>query len=229
MCALLFYLSRNPRCYGRLAEEVRSTFQLGSEIKGGSKLQGCVYLRACIDESLRLAPPNLGVLWREQAKDDDDNTPLVIDGHVIPSGTQFAVSIYSIHHNEEYFPDAFAFQPERWLVPTTPESQEQQAIRERMHKAFVPFIVGPRACAGKSMTYLEVSLVLAKILWYFDFKPAAGEPGGVGGDQPGRTDGRDRADEYQLFDVFNSAHDGPYLMFEARAGVAGDLSKTGVE
>ncbi|KAI0160396.1 cytochrome P450 [Xylariaceae sp. FL1272] len=35
--------------------------------------------------------------------------------------------------------------------------------------AFVPFSVGTRGCAGKTMAYLEVSLVLAKVLFHVDF------------------------------------------------------------
>ncbi|RYO93052.1 hypothetical protein DL762_001315 [Monosporascus cannonballus] len=220
ICALLFYLSRNPQCYKVLAEEIRSTFQSDEEIKGGAKLQSCKYLRACIDESLRLAPPSLAVPWWEQSAHDDEKAPIVIDGNVIPRGTQVGVSIYALHHNEEYFPDAFSFIPERWLAPSTPESLDGQAGRGRMHKAFVPFIVGPRACAGKAMAYLEVSLVIAKILWHFDFAPADGPLGKVGGGQPGRKDGRNRVDEFQLFDVFNSTHDGPYLVFRSRSNLA---------
>ncbi|XDG07561.1 hypothetical protein ABKA04_007176 [Annulohypoxylon sp. FPYF3050] len=167
MSALFFYLSRNPECYMKLAHEIRSTFSSGSEI-GGISLATCHYLRACIDETLRMSPPASGVLWRERAGDDKDDRPLVIDGHVIPAGTVFGMSIYSLHHNEDCFPDSFLFSPERWL------DQSASNAGKKSREAFAAFSIGPRACAGKSMAYLEMSLVLAKTLWYFDFEAAPG-------------------------------------------------------
>ncbi|CAG8959910.1 hypothetical protein HYFRA_00013182 [Hymenoscyphus fraxineus] len=63
LSATFFYLSRNPSSYQRLAAEIRSTFTSGDEICG-AKLGSCVYLRACIDEALRLASPVSGILVR---------------------------------------------------------------------------------------------------------------------------------------------------------------------
>lgn len=222
MSASLFYLSINRRAYARLAQEIRSTFRSGEDIKGGPQLASCQYLRACINESLRLSPPSLATLWREQI--DDKTSPLIIDKHVVPQGTHVGISIYSLHHNEKYFPDSFAFKPERWLAPTNPEGPEQQEARSRMNKAFIPFIVGPRSCAGKAMTYLEVSLVIAKIMWYFDFEPAPGDQGKLGGRPAGRADGTERSEEYLLYDVFNSCHNGPNLIFKSRQTSIEDLS-----
>ncbi|XXH01379.1 hypothetical protein Hte_007739 [Hypoxylon texense] len=205
MSALLFYLSRNRECYQRLASEIRSTFTNGEDIRKGSKLVGCQYLRACIDETLRLSPPVPGILWREASRDDTEkHGPLIIDGHVISPGTQVGVSTYAVHHNEEYFPEPFAFRPERWLADETPG---------RPLQAFVPFSIGSRSCPGKSMAYLEISLTVARILWYFDFEKCSGSLGDVGGGEPGRPGPRGRADEFQLHDIFASTHAGPVLSF----------------
>ncbi|KAI1273439.1 cytochrome P450 [Xylaria sp. FL0933] len=217
ICALFFYLSRNQSCYERLAKEIRTAFISASEIRNGPQLSNCHYLRACIDETLRIAPPVPGTLWRELASDEKHN-PLIIDGHVIPPETQVGVNIYALHHNENYFPDPYAFKPERWLASETPESQ-----RSLMYKAFTPFSIGYRGCAGKAMAYLETSLVIAKTLWHFNFKAAPGRLGEVGGGILGRADGRGRPDEYQLYDVIAGEHDGPYLVFSPRDNVCVDL------
>ncbi|KAI1748764.1 cytochrome P450 [Xylaria castorea] len=222
ICAMFFYLSHNPRCYERLAEEIRTTFMNDLEIRSGPKLSNCHYLRACIDETLRIAPPVPGTLWRELASDQKHN-PLIIDGHVVPPETQVGVNIYALHHNENYFPDPYAFKPERWLASETPESQ-----KNLMHEAFTPFSIGYRGCAGKAMAYLETSLVFARTLWYFNFKLAPGQLGRVGSGTPGRTDGRGRPDEYQLYDVIAGQHDGPYLVFAPRDKVCADLQVDGL-
>ena len=85
-----------------------------------------------------------------------------------------------------------------------------------MREAFGAFSVGPRGCAGIAMAYLETSLVLAKTLWHFDFEKAEGELGVIGVGKAGGEEGRARSDEFQLYDLFVSAHDGPYLSFRSR-------------
>ncbi|KAI1455345.1 cytochrome P450 [Annulohypoxylon moriforme] len=201
LSALFFYLSGNQQSYRKLSHEIRSTFESDEEIRSGPKLASCTYLRACIDESLRISPPVGGTLWREAAT-SPDNEPLIIDGHVIPPGTQFGVNMYTIHHNEEYFPDPFAFKPERWILG------EEESKRTR-RDAFSPFSIGYRGCAGKPMAYLEASLVMAKTFWNFDFERAPGKLREAGA-MP------ERPEQFQLHDVLTSSHNGPMLVFRPR-------------
>ncbi|KAI0172822.1 major facilitator superfamily domain-containing protein [Hypoxylon sp. FL1284] len=197
MSALFFYLSRNKECYQRLASEVRTAFTRGSNIKKGPNLVG-----------------SPGILWREaSAQDAENNSPLVIDGHVVRPGTQVGVSTYAIHHNEEYFPDPFAFKPERWLA---------DEIDSRVLHAFVPFSTGTRSCSGKSMAYLEISLTVANTMWYFNFETPSRSPGGVDGGKSGRLGRRGRSDEFQLYDIFTATHTGPVLSFRPRGAVANE-------
>lgn len=204
ICALFFYLARNPRCYRRLAEEIRGTFGTASEIRNGQKLASCSYLRACFDEALRMSPPTAGTLWRQQVVNHGgESEPLVIDGHIIPPGTQIGVNTYSLHHNEQYFPRPFTYLPERWL----PDCAEYQTTNRN---AFAAFSIGPRGCAGKPMAYQEASLVIAKTLWYFDFEEVAGDA--KGNSRPTS----DEDNEYQLNDIVVSTHNGPWLNFSPR-------------
>ncbi|KAI8630339.1 cytochrome P450 [Xylariaceae sp. FL1651] len=216
--ALFFYLARNPRCYHRLAEEIRSSFSSGAQIRSGSQLANCSYLRACFDEALRMSPPLAGTLWREQVTyESAELEPLIIDGHIIPQGTQIGVNTYSLHHNEQYFPHPFDYLPERWL-PGYPEYHTMNG------NAFAAFSVGPRGCAGKAMAYLEASLVVAKTLWYFDFEQVTEDV--KGSKWPShRTWGNveERANEYQLNDIVVATHDGPWLKFYPRPQCATEL------
>ncbi|KAI1098668.1 cytochrome P450 [Jackrogersella minutella] len=209
MAAVLFYLARHRECYEKLANEIRSTFKTGNDICG-AKLASSQYLRACVDEALRMSPPIPGTLWRQLASDDD--LPFVIDGHVIPKDTYVGVNAYTLHHNEDYFPDPFKYKPERWLEPQGEEGAP--GSRKSMHDAFTPFSIGSRGCAGKAMAYLEINLLIAKTLWYFDFKPAPGKLGDVGLSDKG---------EFHIYDVFISTHDGPWLVFTPRSTLAEDF------
>ncbi|KAI0484908.1 cytochrome P450 [Xylariaceae sp. FL0804] len=228
MSTIFYYLSRNPSAYARLASEVRTTFSAGAEIRQGPRLSSCRYLRAVIDESLRIAPPTPGVMWREQdplGEDDNSTRPLVVDGHVIPPGTLVGVGLYSLMHNPAYFPEPFSFRPERWLPAGEQEQEEEQEQEARalMRRAFIPFILGDRACAGKAVAYLEMSLTVAKTMWYFDFEKAPGALGEVGSGRVGAAAGRDRPDEYQLYDSFMADHEGPNLIFRPREKYCAEL------
>ncbi|KAI0140502.1 cytochrome P450 [Xylariaceae sp. FL1272] len=224
MTATFFYLSRYPECYKKLRDEIRSKFASGQDIISGPQLSTCHYLRACIDEAMRLSPPLPGTLWRTQ--DPNDKEPLKIDGHFIPQGTLFGVSTYAIHHNEKYFPDPFVFKPERWLEHGVTSADEQQKSAKRMSEAFAVFSIGSRSCAGKALAYMESSLVLAKTLWYFDFEAAEGRLKGIGAGSTNGPPGRRRTDEFQLEDIFTSRHDGPMLVFRPREELCGDFESS---
>jgi cytochrome P450 len=208
--ATFFYLSRHARVYDRLAAEIRTTFSTSSDIKTGPQLASCEYLRAVIDESMRMSPPFVGTFWREPYSDEQG--PWVVDGHTIPRGTIVGVNPYCIMHNEQYFPEPFEFRPERWLSLKDSSDETMTTMR----RAFATFCAGHTGCLGKSMAYQETSLTIARTLWYFDFEKAPGIAGDLGQGEPGRADGRGRKDEYQLYDVATADHDGPNLVFKKR-------------
>jgi cytochrome P450 len=153
----------NPSAYFKLAFEMRTTFSSGGEIRQGRLLASCNHLRAVIDEAMRITPPTPGVMWREN--DPLSAEPFVADGHIIPPGTLVGVGLYSLMHNPEYFLEPFAFRPERWLAGENEDAEKKEA-RAAMRRAFIPFILGDRACVGKAVAYLEMSLTVAKTLWY---------------------------------------------------------------
>ncbi|TGJ84918.1 hypothetical protein E0Z10_g3840 [Xylaria hypoxylon] len=219
LAAAFFYLSRNLSAYDSLAREIRSSFQAGNEIKAGPILASCKYLRACLDETMRMSPPAPGTLWRELSPKDTSTEPWIVDGHIIPPGVQVGVNTYATHHNEEIFPDSFEFKPECWNNSNL--SQDQKAL---MNAAFQPFSIGTRSCAGKAMAYLQSSIALAKTIWYFDFQAASGNLGKLGGGSPSLGKGREREGEYQLYEILSSTHDGPNLVFQSRVDVIGEIS-----
>ncbi|KAF2826296.1 para-aminobenzoate synthase [Ophiobolus disseminans] len=220
LTASFFHLSRHPTCYALLAAEIRTTFPSAAHICAGPQLASCTYLRACIDETLRLIPPICTTLWREYPKSTTTATsaPLVVDGHVIPPGMEVGVNIYTLHHNATYFPEPYAFQPERWL-------QDDDEKLKHMRDAFTPFSIGARGCGGKAMAYMEASLTLAKVLWYFDFERTGDR--GLDGVGEGRGE-----NEFEMRDQFSAAESVRWLtvlgtLFVPLSVVAGIMSMGG--
>lgn len=211
MSAVLFYLSRHSEIYDRLASEIRTTFSSGQDIRGGPQLTSCKYLRAVINETLRMSPSSIGTLWRQQdlTLPEQVGKPFIVDGHAVPPGTMVGLSPYSLLHNEKYFPEPFVFRPQRHI-------KDEGGSEGNDMRAFAPFAVGSRSCGGRAVAYLESSLAVAKILWYFDFERAPGDAGALGEGGPGLGKGRERKTEFQVYDVVTAEHKGPNLVFKPR-------------
>jgi cytochrome P450 len=205
MASIFFYLSRNPDVYARAATEVRSTFDSKDEIKGGAKLSSCRYLRACIDEAMRMSP-SVGQALSREVPDGG----AVVNGEFLPGGVEVGVPIYSIHHKEDYFVDPFKYNPERWLAEKNLTAQD--AIEQT--SAFIPFSTGPRGCIGKGVALAEMMLTMAVVLYRLDFAMADEDKSGG---SIGAEYGRHRPDEFQLKDHVTASKDGPLLRFRTLA------------
>lgn len=136
LAATLFYLTRNPRALARLQAEVRARFADVEEIRQGAALAGCAYLRACLDESMRLSPSVGGLLPREVLAGG-----MTVDGVAVPAGTVVGVPHYTVHHNAEYYPSPFAYAPERWVAGSKLEfgNMVGEADVAVAQSAFCPF------------------------------------------------------------------------------------------
>ena len=161
MAGCFFYLGRHQESYTRLYQELRRAFTSIDEIHTGPALNSCVYLRACIDESLRMSPPVGGALWREVCEGGVN-----IDGHLIPQGYDVGIGIYAIQHNPVYYPEPFKFKPERWI----PGGDFSNGSLNLARSAFSAFAMGPTGCVGKNLAYLELMLTIARVAWTLDIK-----------------------------------------------------------
>ncbi|KAL9057986.1 MAG: hypothetical protein Q9162_001978 [Coniocarpon cinnabarinum] len=106
-----------------------------------------------------------------------------VNGDSIVAGTDVGVNPYAFHHNEQIFPDSYQFKPERWIVSA---DNPKEAV-EDMRRAFNPFSIGTRSCAGRSMAYMELLNTLARTIWQCDFRRAPGPLGSVAGGDEGDT------------------------------------------
>ncbi|KAI1332501.1 isotrichodermin C-15 hydroxylase [Xylariaceae sp. FL0255] len=214
IAATLFYLTRSPSALQKATEEVRAKFNDVEEIRNGSQLNSCVYLRACIDEAMRLTPAVGGIVPREVLSGG-----ITIEGEFIPEGMNVGTPHYTIHHNPLYYPQPFSYVPERWIVGSSASSKMSgDIVSERdvalAQSAFCPFSVGPRGCIGKGLAYIEMSTTLARVLYMYDLRKAAGPDPAEG--RPDLEWGRHRASEFQTIDQFTSLKDGPMVEFRKR-------------
>lgn len=60
------------------------------------------------------------------------------------------------------------FDPSRWLL--SKDSPNPKALNSSSASAFNPFSLGPRNCLGRNLAYLEMRLILARLLWAFDLE-----------------------------------------------------------
>ena len=72
----------------KLSREIRSTFKSEEEIKLGPKLDSCEYLKAVVEETLRISPSLAGPLPRQV-----EAGGLQVLGQYFPEGVELAVPI----------------------------------------------------------------------------------------------------------------------------------------
>lgn len=205
MTSVFFYLAHNTRTLAKLKHEVRSTFAKSSDIKIGSKLSGCKYLRACIDESLRMTHPVPSEMSRVVLPGG-----AIIDGTFYPPGTIVGCTGWSMGRDERGYGDAHTFRPERWIA----DEYHSEADIRKLRMDFHPFSMGRMNCAGQNLALLELTMTVAKTVWATEFRLAPGFTVGEG--DPSLGWGQRNQGEYMVTDAYLCSKDGPMLQFRPR-------------
>ena len=199
----IFYLLHYPLTYERVVAEVRCAFADVEDIKAGSALSNCAYLKACLDEAMRLTPGVGGLLPRETLSGG-----VIIDGEFFPQGVDLGVPHYAIHHNAEYYPEPFRFKPERWLVEGSTRKEDVMLAQS----AYCPFSLGRASCTGKQIAYQEMTTILARMMWLYDMRL---QDASMCQGRRGLGWGRHVKEEFQVYDNFTSTHKGPMVEFKS--------------
>ncbi|KAG8156500.1 hypothetical protein KVR01_013604 [Diaporthe batatas] len=196
LASIFWYLVRAPR-----------TFNTATDVIHSPKLMGCTYLRACIDEGMRLVPPGPCEPPREVLAGGLQ----VLDYHY-PKGTIVSTAPWCDSLNVEVYGDPGVFRPERWIIDeATGVTREMVAeIRANFH----PFLTGPGGCAGKNIALAEIMLVVSKTLLRFDLRKTPGSTLGEGRPELGWGQ-RDRR-QFQIADALVSLKQGPEVQFRKR-------------
>ncbi|XP_068239067.1 cytochrome P450 3A8-like [Palaemon carinicauda] len=152
-----FLLSKSPGIQQRLRQELQEVV----EKEGVLTYQGIMeakFLDACIMEALRLYPPS-PILERVCSKDYQVPGTNI----TVRKGDLVEVPLWSIHHDEKYWPEPEVFNPDRFM----PENKAD--ILPYTH---IPFGCGPRNCIAMRFALMEAKVALSKLVLSFDMKTA---------------------------------------------------------
>ena len=119
------------------------------------------YLRAVIDEAMRLYPPVWLVTRRALEAD-------VLGGREIPVDALVIMTPYLAQRDASAWSDPDEFDPERFLGEHRGGAAHDAA--------YWPFGLGPRMCVGKDFAYLEATAVLASLLQRVRVSRVPGQP-----------------------------------------------------
>ncbi|TFK41772.1 cytochrome P450 [Crucibulum laeve] len=129
-----------------------------------SDLHELTYLQALVKEVLRWQPVTpLGIPHLVTEEDE-------YAGYRIPAGSTVISNIWAISRNEEVYPDAHLFKPERFLS----EGVLRPDVRDPLE--FV-FGFGRRICPGKHIAISTITMIVASMLSTLTIEKAIDEAG----------------------------------------------------
>ncbi|KAK2612686.1 hypothetical protein QQS21_001303 [Conoideocrella luteorostrata] len=207
LSGIFFYLTNDPRRYQKLVDEILMTFESDADITYGSKLLGCRYLKACVDEGMRLTPSGPSELPREVLAGG-----IRIMGQNYPPGTIVGTVPWATSRNQEIYRDPEVFRPERWIVDESAGVTQEDVSRIKAN--FHPFLTGPGHCVGKNLALAEMLIVIARTLYRLDVRRVPGST--FGGGAPELGWGRRDKRQMQLQDAYISLRRGPEVQFRRR-------------
>ncbi|KAK8061803.1 Cytochrome P450 monooxygenase 1 [Apiospora phragmitis] len=153
LTATSYYLAKNPDCFRTAAAEIND-----------DAVRKLPYLKATIDEALRMTPAEPNGLARQVVVDGLD-----IAGHHIPKkytdrayhtdcDLRLPVCCQSLFVP---FSSSKRVSPQRWLGDPEFKDDELDAVQ--------PFLMGVNVCIGRGLAWMEMRLTLARLLWEFDW------------------------------------------------------------
>lgn len=157
----IHWLVRTPTALQSLVQEVRTAYAREEDITGTS-LSKLSYLNAVIQETLRLCPTIPDGMRRQIPTGGAS-----VAGHFLPEGTVVSIPQWAAYQSSSNFYKPQDFHPDRWLGG---KSEASSPYRDDRKDAFNPFSLGPHNCPGRTLAYLEIRLILAKLVWHFDIR-----------------------------------------------------------
>ncbi len=144
-------LARNPESQNKIAKEVQDAKLNSSSLM--EFIQGCIYTKQVVEESMRLYPP---AYFIDRVNIEDD----IFEGMEIPKGSNLLFSLHEIHKHKSFWEDPFKFDPDRFA----------EGNKVKYSAYYYPFGAGPRMCIGNNFAMYEMILAVAELISNFEIK-----------------------------------------------------------
>ncbi|KAJ3566331.1 hypothetical protein NPX13_g7173 [Xylaria arbuscula] len=143
----IIFLAANKHYQDMLVKEL--ALQRTMEERHQYILNNGTLLASCVSESARLRPAAAFSVPQSAP------TTRVVDGYVIPAGTDIIIDAYSLNvHSNFWGPDAETYRPERFL--------EKSSVGQRYH--YWRFGFGPRQCLGKYLADVIIRSIIIYLI-----------------------------------------------------------------
>ncbi|KAM3393265.1 hypothetical protein ACQJBY_014119 [Aegilops geniculata] len=153
-------LMRNPEVMIKAQAEVRRTFNAKSPQDHDGQVAELHYTKMVIKESMRLNPV-VPLLVPHVCRE-----ACVVGGFDVTEGTRVMVNTWALGRNPKYWHEPEKFKPERFEDGTT--------TYKGSRFDYLPFGSGRRNCPGDTFGLAVLELVVARLLYYFDWSLPAG-------------------------------------------------------
>ncbi|KAK5728388.1 hypothetical protein LTR15_001524 [Elasticomyces elasticus] len=152
-----YFLLTHPEVMKKLVHEIRTSFTSADQINI-SEVSKLKYINGVLDESFRLYPPAAGSHPRLTPPEGAN-----IVGEWLPGNVSLGMAQYAVFRSPTNFADPEQFIPERWF------SDDPKFANDK-REALQPFSFGPRNCIGRNLANIEMRLIFAKMIWWFDLE-----------------------------------------------------------
>ncbi|XP_047943125.1 (S)-N-methylcoclaurine 3'-hydroxylase-like protein [Salvia hispanica] len=149
-------LLTSPHSIAKFRQELDAAFDGQDSLTTmTSEIDNLPYLQACIKETLRLHPPApLMLTHRAYAA-------CLVMNYTVPCGAQVLINVWAIGRDPAVWEDPLHYRPERFLG---------SSIEFKGNNfEFLPFGAGRRICPGISMASKIIALVVATLVYFFDW------------------------------------------------------------
>ncbi|XP_024029879.1 cytochrome P450 71D9-like [Morus notabilis] len=146
---------KNPRVMRKAQTEVRQVFSRKGSVDE-TVLSEMKYLKCVVKETLRLHPSAPLLIPRECGEKCE------IKGYEIPVKTKVIVNAWAMGRDPKYWTEPDSFMPERFL--------DSSIDFKGTNFEYIPFGAGRRICPGMLFGLSNVEVLLAMLLYHFDWK-----------------------------------------------------------
>jgi cytochrome P450 len=152
-----YLLGEHPEVEAKLHAEIDASSE--SPVPTLQEMEGLPYTNMVVREAMRLYPP----VWVISRKTIEADT---LGGYTVPPGTDVFVSPYFIHRHPDFWTDAEAFNPERFV----------QVDEERPRLTYLPFSAGAHHCIGETLAVFEMLVHLNRFARRFRLRRVEQSP-----------------------------------------------------